>query len=519
MSESVIELKEIYKYFQVNHAKALQGASLSIKKGMIHGLLGENAAGKSTMMKILCGVHQPDKGNIFVNGDRVVFSSPEDALKAGIGMVYQHFRLVEQLSVLENILLSTFEKGYKPVRKKCWLQKITQLINTYGFKLDPVVKVNTLSVGEKQLVEILRILFLNVDVLILDEPTTVLSEYEKEALFDVLKRLKVQGKAIVFISHNLNEVLELCDEITVFRKGKNSCYQKKGSFDKGIILREMLGGDYSHFKNIPFKGLKEKILEVKNLSYNLSERQLLKGLSFELYSGHITGIAGFAGHGQLQLFETIFSAKADYNGEVFYKGQDIRHWSVSEKRKQRMAYIPEDRLFHASALSIPLMYNLIANRLDGKPFTKWQMMNERSVEQKAKELVLDYDIDTDSVAIPIGMLSGGNIQKAVIARETHNTPNLLFIHEPTRGLDSAAIMFTYRILNDLKQSGSSLLIASSNVDELIEVCDEIYVIYEGAFVHHARKGSFDKRLINENLAGFFQPHDERYVRKGNKYEA
>ena len=184
-----------------------------------------------------------------------------------------------------------------------------------------------------------------------------------------------------------------------------------------------------------------------------------------------------------------------------------------------MAYIPEDRLFHASVLSIPLMYNLIANRLDEKPFSKSQMMNERSVEQKAKDMVMDYDIDTGSVAIPIGMLSGGNIQKAVIARETHTTPNLLLIHEPTRGLDSAAIMFTYKILNDLKQSGSSILIASSNVDELIEICDEIYVVYEGEFVHHAQKESFDKRLINEYLAGFFQQHDEQYLRKGNKYEA
>ena len=519
MSESVIELKELYKYFQVNHAKALQGASFIIKKGMIHGLLGENAAGKSTMMKILCGVHQPDKGDIFVNGERVVFSSPEDALKAGIGMVYQHFRLVEQLSVLDNILLSTFEKGYRPIKKNRSMQKITQLINTYGFKLDPVVKVNTLSVGEKQLVEILRILFLDVDVLILDEPTAVLSEYEKEILFDVLKRLKVQGKAIVFISHNLNEVLELCDEITVFRKGKNSCYQKKGSYNKELILREMLGGDYSHFQNIPFKGVKEKILEAKNLCFSLSDRQLLKDISFELYSGHITGIAGFAGHGQLQLFETIFSSTGNYRGEVLYKGQNIRCWSVAEKRKLGMAYIPEDRLFHASVLSIPLMYNLIANRLDEKPFSKWQMMNERYVEQKAKDMVIDYDIDTGSVAIPIGMLSGGNIQKAVIARETHTTPNLLLIHEPTRGLDSAAIMFTYKILNDLKQSGSSILIASSNVDELIEICDEIYVVYEGEFVHHAQKESFDKRLINEYLAGFFQQHDEQYLRKGNKYEA
>jgi len=184
-----------------------------------------------------------------------------------------------------------------------------------------------------------------------------------------------------------------------------------------------------------------------------------------------------------------------------------------------LAYIPEDRLFHASVLSIPLMYNMIANRLEEKPFSKWQMMNERSVEKKAKDMVIDYDIDTISVDSPIGMLSGGNIQKAVIARETNNTPTFLLIHEPTRGLDAAAIQFTYKILNGLKQSGASILMASSNVDELMEVCDEIYVIYEGAFVHHAQKGFFDKRLINEHLAGFFQQHDEQYVRKGNKYEA
>jgi simple sugar transport system ATP-binding protein len=238
-----------------------------------------------------------------------------------------------------------------------------------------------------------------------------------------------------------------------------------------------------------------------------------------LFSGHITGIAGFAGNGQLQLFETIFSKNMNYTGTVFYHGQDIRRWSVVEKREVGIAYIPEDRLFHGSALTLPLMYNLTANRLEKPPFSKWKMIDKGHVEQAAKELVINYDIDTLSVKIPIGFLSGGNIQKAVIARETHTMPALLLIHEPTRGLDSAAISFTYSVLNDLKHAGAAVLMASSNVEELMEVCDEIYVMYEGRFVHYAKKAAYDKQIINEHLAGFFEKHDERFVRKGNKYEA
>ena len=470
-------------------------------------------------MKILCGVHQPDSGVMSIDGQSVRFSSPADALKAGIGMVYQHFRLVEELSVLENILLSASEKGYKPIKKKMFLSKITALLDHYGFQIDPHVKVKTLSVGEKQLVEITRILFLDVDVLIMDEPTAVLSEFEKEKLFHVLLELKRQGKAIVFISHNLNEVMQLCDDITVFRKGRNSFYQKKGLYDKDMILREMLGGDYQHFSGTEFTGLKRKVLEVIDLSLILSKRELLRNIHFELLSGNITGIAGFAGNGQLQLFETLFSSRMHYTGTILYHGVNLKDWSVIEKREAGIAYIPEDRLFHGSALTIPLMYNLIANRLEEEQFSKWQMMDESFVEQTAKKLVSDYGIDTVSVKIPIGLLSGGNIQKAVIARETHTPTDLLLIHEPTRGLDSAAISFTYQILNDLKHSGTSILIASSNVEELMEICDDIYVIYEGRFVYHAQKEDYDKQVINEHLAGFFEGHDERFIRKGNKYEA
>ncbi|MEA1883084.1 MAG: ATP-binding cassette domain-containing protein [Thermotogota bacterium] len=503
----------------MNHAKALQGADFTIEKGTIHGLLGENAAGKSTLMKILCGVHQPDSGGILINGQQVIFHSPVDSLKAGIGMVYQHFRLVEELSVLENILLSVSEKGYKRIRKRTVLKKINALLNYYGFKIDPHDKVHTLSVGEKQLVEIIRILFLNVDVLIMDEPTAVLSEFEKEKLFSVLRQLKEQGKAIVFISHNLNEVIQLCDDITVFRKGRNSFFQEKDYYDKEMILKEMLGGDYQHFFGTEFTGIKQQVLRVNDLNLVSSEGQLLSDINFELCSGHITGIAGFAGNGQLQLFETIFSANINYNGTVFYHDKDIRRCSVFEKREAGIAYIPEDRLYHGSALTIELMYNLTANRLEKPPFSKWKMIDDGYVEQMAKELVNNYDIDTLSVKTPVGLLSGGNIQKAVIARETHTTPDLLLIHEPTRGLDSAAISFTYRILNDLKHTETAILMASSNVEELMEVCDEIYVMFEGRFVHHAKKGAYDKQIINEHLAGFFEKHDERFVRKGSKYEA
>ncbi len=503
----------------MNNAKALSGVNFSIKAERVHGLLGENAAGKSTLMKILCGVHTPDKGMIALNGKEVSFSSPADALKNGIGMVYQHFRLVEELSVLDNILLSRTDMPLKFLRRTQARKRIEKILNEYGFNLNPERKVSELAIGEKQLVEITRMLFKDVDVLVMDEPTAVLSEPEKEGLFSVIKRLKQMGKSIVFISHHLSEVLAICDDITVLRKGKNSYYAKAPDYDKDLILTQMMGGSLSRFSASDYSGTKVEILKVEELSLTMKQHKALKDINFTLKSGEITGIAGFAGNGQLQLLESIFSAGLDYSGRITFNGQDIRDWGVSQKREAGIAYIPEDRLFHASALTIELMYNLNANRLESPLFSKWFMIDAAKIQREAMGLVSGYDIDTQSVKIPIGMLSGGNIQKSVIAREVNGLPSLLLINEPTRGLDSAAIAFTYNVLNELKSLGGAILLASSNLDELLEICDTIFVMYEGMFVHKSLRGNFNKKLINEHLAGMFERHDEGYIRKGTKYEA
>lgn len=503
----------------MNNAKALSGVNFSIKAERVHGLLGENAAGKSTLMKILCGVHTPDKGTIMLRGKPVSFSSPADALKNGIGMVYQHFRLVEELSVLDNILLSLPDRPLKPLKRKQVRKKVDDILKEYGFSIDPARKVQELAIGQKQLVEITRMLFKDVDVLVMDEPTAVLSELEKESLFSVINKLKQRGKSVVFISHHLNEVLALCDDITVLRKGKNSYDAMSADYDKDIILNQMMGGNLSPFSACDYSGTKQEILKVESLSLSIEEHKVLKDLNFTLNSGEITGIAGFAGNGQLQLLESIFSTGLNYSGKISFKGQDIRTWNVGQKRDAGVAYIPEDRLFHASTLTIELMYNLNANRLGVPPFAKGFMIDADKVKRESLGLVSGYDIDTQSVKMPIGMLSGGNIQKAVIAREVNGKPSLLLINEPTRGLDSTAISFTYNVLNGLKSLGGAILIASSNLDELLEICDVVYVIYEGSFVHKSLRGSFSKKIINEHLAGIFEKHDDSYIRKGTKYEA
>jgi simple sugar transport system ATP-binding protein len=496
-----IEMKNIWKTFRVNNAHALSGANFTINRGKIHGLLGENAAGKSTMMKILCGIHSPDKGEILLNGEKRDFKNPRETLNQGIGMVYQHFRLIDQFTVLENIILGSETVGLKRIKRLEQKKKIKQLIRQYGFEINLDKRVGTLSIGEKQLVEIIRILFRDADVIIMDEPTAVLSDFETDKLFDIMKTLKEAGKAMVLITHNLNEAFEICDDIRVFRHGKNVYYAQRGAYNKGEILKSMLDFDLPEFVIRPYTGEKKIILQINNLTLKKENRVYLKNVNMRIRSGDVSGIASLAGNGAKSLLETIFDSSFPCEGEILYKGKDIKDIPIAQKRELGIAYVPEDGLYHASALTLPLMYNLMATRFSNADYSSYRLLKKERLEQKAREMTEMYDIHADSVIQPIGMLSGGNIQKSVIAREVDKTPELFMINEPTRGLDSGAVHFTYNILEELREKGTGIIVVSSDVDGLMDICDEIYVMFRGEFVCRLDRKDFDKHLLNDYLAG------------------
>ncbi|HOO33458.1 MAG TPA: ABC transporter ATP-binding protein [Thermotogota bacterium] len=494
-------MRNIWKTFPVNNAHALSGADFVIERGKIHGLLGENAAGKSTMMKILCGLHKADRGEIFFNGEPVRFKNPREAFDHGIGMVYQHFRLIDQFTVLENIILGSETEGLKLIRRAEQKKRIKALLDEYGFDIDLDKRVGRLSIGEKQLVEIIRILFRNADILIMDEPTAVLSDFEKEKLFNIMRKLKKAGKSMVLITHNLTETFEMCDDIRVFRHGKTVYHAERGHFSKDDILKHMLDFDLPEFIIEPYQGEKKVILQVKNLTLIHGGRTRLKDVTMRIRSGDVTGIASLAGNGAMKLLETIFDPCGDYGGQILFKGQEIGHVSVDEKREMGIAYVPEDGLYQASALTLPLMVNLLANRFTTGEYSRHHLLKRDRMNKKAKAMLVAYDIHADSIEQPIGMLSGGNIQKSIIAREVDTKPELFMINEPTRGLDSGAVHFTYEILEELRGSGTGIIVVSSDVDGLMDICDEIYVMFRGEFVYRADREDFDKKTLNEYLAG------------------
>jgi simple sugar transport system ATP-binding protein len=456
------------------------------------------------MMKILCGIHRADRGEILYNGETIRFKTPRESLEHGIGMVYQHFRLVDQFTVLENIILGSETVSLKLLKRYEQKLRIKKLLDQYGFDIDLNKKVGSLPIGEKQLVEIIRILFRNADTIIMDEPTAVLSDFEKDKLFDIMRALKKDGKSMVLITHNLNEVFEMCDRITVLRHGKTVYFAEKGHYNKDEILKSMLDFDLPEFVIRPYTGKKDVLLQIRDLNLKKGNRQYLKNITMRIRSGDMTGIASLAGNGAMRLLDTIFDSSCHYDGEIIYKGQDLKDIRVAEKRELGIAYVPEDGLFQASALSIPLMYNLTATSFAKEDYSSHHLLKKGKIEQKATDMLTEYDIHADSVKQPIGMLSGGNIQKSIIAREVDTKPKLFMINEPTRGLDSGAVHFTYEILENLREEGAGIIVVSSDVDGLMDICDEIYVMFRGEFVFRADRADFDKQIFNEYLAGIIK---------------
>ena len=480
---TAISLKDIVKVYP-NGVVANKKVSLDIEEKTIHAIVGENGAGKSTLMKIIFGIEEPQEGEIYVKGKKVNFKTPLDAIKQGIGMVHQHLMLAEDLTVVENLTL-----GIEPRKYKIFLDKkrANDLVKGYveKYKIDVPLdkKVKELPIGVKQRVEILKALLRDVDILILDEPTAVLTPQETEVLFKSLKELKSQGKTIIFISHKLKEVKEIADKVTVMRDGKVIATDDAANLTEHDIARLMVGREVSFERLEEGKNIGNVVLKVENLNYiNREKVQVLKNINFEVRAGEIVGIAGVEGNGQTELVEILAGLKEASNGAVYVFGKNIVNKSVREIREMGVAHIPEDRMKNGVADKAKIKENLISDRYYKKGFSKKGILNYPYIDSKSNELVKKFNILAPTIDAPVNALSGGNIQKVVVARELSSNPKVIIASQPVRGIDVGSEELVHNFIKDARDSGCAVLLVSADLDEILKLSTRILVIYNGEIV-------------------------------------
>jgi general nucleoside transport system ATP-binding protein len=453
---------------------ANDAVDLELRRGEIHGLVGENGAGKSTLMRVLYGLYPADEGRIQVRGNEVRLTSPRQAIGLGIGMVHQHFVLVDTFTVAENVILGS-EAG-PLVDLESAEERIRELGKRFGFKVDPRARIEDLSIGEQQRVEILKALYRGVEVLILDEPTAVLTPQEAGELFENLRRLRDAGNAVVFISHKLDEVLSLCDRITVLRRGRVVGETAPDRTSKQALAEMMVGRPVLFRLEKPDVVLGDPVLRVEDL--RLGTR--LNGVDLEVRSGEILGVAGVEGNGQRELAEALLGLRSPDGGRVMLADADMAGRSVEENRSAGVAYIPEDRHGRGLVLEMTLWENAALGR-HGRPdfSSRWGVLLIRRIKEMAVRLTKAFDVRARSVGVEAATLSGGNQQKLVLARELDGDPKLLVAAQPTRGLDVGAIEFVWRRILEQKAAGCAVLLISAELEEIYELSDRIVTMYEG----------------------------------------
>lgn len=447
-----------------------------LEQGEVHAVLGENGAGKSTLMNILSGIYKPDSGSIFVQGQEVRFDSPRDAISMGIGMIHQHFMLVQSHTVLDNIILGTRLPIF-PNRKKL-TDKILDCCQRLNFDINLDARIWQLSTGEQQRVEIVKALYRGARILILDEPTAILTPQESEALFGILRTMRSDGYSIVFVSHKLDEVLSISDRITVLRKGKLVDTVRNENLKKGELARLMVGRDVILDAETRGRGDAEKeeaVLRMENVTAR-NERSLvaLDNVCLVLHSGEILGIAGVAGNGQPELAEVIAGLRKVESGSIYALGRKITDKSVKESIELGLAYIPEDRISVGSIGTLGIPENVLL-----KCYNLFSFLDSSGINSYSENLMDRYDVVYSDLSIPVRHLSGGNLQKLILARELREIPRILIAAYPTRGLDVAAIEYVREVLVDCRDGGSAILLISEDLDELLALSDRIAVIYEG----------------------------------------
>ncbi|SFR63139.1 ABC transporter ATP-binding protein [Anaeromicropila populeti] len=471
-----IELKGITKTF--GSVVANNKIDLCVKQGEILALLGENGSGKTTLMNMLSGIYYPDSGSIYVKGKEVKITSPEDANRLGIGMIHQHFKLVEVLSATDNIILGSKKEG-KWLSKKRY-EEIKEISEKFSLAIEPKKMVYNMSVGEKQTVEIVKVLYRNADILILDEPTAVLTPQEITKLFAILKKMRAQGCAVIIITHKLNEVLELSDRVTILRKGESVATVNTAETNAHELTELMVGRPVElSIQREESKG-NENLLEIHHLTVENEEGlEALKDVSFELNQGEILGVAGVAGSGQKELCEAMAGLLSVKKGAILYHNENIVGKSPRDIIKMgiSMSFIPEDRLGMGLAASMGMVENMMLKNYAGT--SRGPFVNKKEAKKLAKRLVQELQIVTPDVETPVRRLSGGNVQKVLLGREIESNPNVLITAYAVRGLDINSSYVIYDALNQQKKKGVGILFIGEDLDVMLELCDRIMVLCHG----------------------------------------
>lgn len=507
----VLELKNITKRFP--GVLANDHINLTLEQGEVHALLGENGAGKTTLMNILYGLYAQDEGEIYVRGKKIEIESPDDAIAAGIGMVHQHFMLIPVFTVTENVML-----GHEAMRGGVFLDRekaaarIREISQTFNLQVDPDAYVKDLPVGVQQRVEIIKLLYREADILILDEPTAVLTPQEADELFRIMESLVAQGKSIIFITHKLREVLEFSDRITVIRRGKVVGSTLPEEADQRVLAEMMVGRavKLEVEKKPPEVG--EPVMKVEDLVVQDERAQIaVDHVSFEVCAGEVLGVAGVQGNGQTELVEALTGLRTVESGTIRLLDNDITNASPRKITEMGTAHVPEDRQKDGLVLSFSVADNLVLNTYYQPPYSKGVVMQEENIEKTAVERIREFDIRTPSPLTPAGSLSGGNQQKVIIAREFSRPIRLLVASQPTRGLDVGSVEYIHKQILAKRDEGTAVLLVSSELDEIMQLSDRIAVMFGGQIVDIVPAEKATKEGIGLLMAGAHPEEQEQPV--------
>ena len=496
-TQYAIELKGITKRFGT--VVANDKIDLQVKQGEILALLGENGSGKTTLMNMLSGIYKPDEGSIYVRSVPVSINSPEDAKKLGIGMIHQHFKLVDVLSAADNIYLGSKDK--KLFLSKNRFKDIKDIADKFGLNIKPKKMVYDMSVSEKQTVEIVKVLYQGADILILDEPTAVLTPQETQRLFEILRKMRENGCAVIIITHKLNEVMAISDRVTILRKGKSIETVNTSETTTQQLTELMVGRPIELSIDRPVCDTKEPVLTVHHLSIkNEDEIDAIKDVSFDLFGGEILGVAGVAGSGQKELCEALVGLQKIHTGAILYKKENIEKKTTRQIIEMgiSMSFIPEDRLGMGLAASLSITDNLL---LKSYRKSSTPLVDRKSAAKLASKIIDELDIATPSPLLPVRRLSGGNVQKVLLGREIEASPNVLITAYPVRGLDINSSYVIYNALNEQKQKGVAILYIGEDLDVMMELCDRIMVLCHGSITGIVEATKTTKEQLGLMMAG------------------
>ena len=495
----LVDMRSIVKVYS-NGVVANNGVNFQIEKGEIHAIVGENGAGKTTLMKILFGLEQPTSGEIFIKGEQVEFKNPLDAMHEGVGMVHQNFMQVPSFTVAENIVLGHEPTEHLFLDKKKSVEVTEELSKQYGLYVEPTAVTETINVGMRQRIEILKILYLGAEILILDEPTAVLTPQETNDLFKAIRVLVEQGKTIIFITHKLREVKEISDRVTVMRNGKIMGTLLTAEATREGLARMMVGREvFLDIKKTVMKRGKN-MMAVKDISFvSDTGRTMLRDVSFNLYAGEILGIAGVEGNGQTELVEVLTGLQIPASGQATVMGNVVTGKTPREVRMAGVAHIPEDRLTNGLAVDASIDDNLIVDRFFEPPFRKGVTIDYEEIEKNGEKMIKEFGILTPNGRLLVSSLSGGNMQKVVVAREFSSSPKILIAAQPTRGIDVGATEFIREQLVEKRTQGAAILLISADLAEVMSLSDRIITMFEGEIT-----GVFpDASTIEEDELGYY----------------